>query len=219
MPIITPAFPSQNATYNVSQSTKRVMLQEFEKGLKITDALLAKDQNGKPKHPNLSWKRLFKKFNFFKTFNHFVQIQILSKSPADHEKWGGFIESKLRKLLQWLEKLNERKGNCLEFRPWPKSYHLENNEEFPVDSTYYFGIRIKKSEGSSIIKIDLTETIKIFYQKLREWIGADVNLMKMIIESRVDIKINYVHRENLPEALKPRMKESELRKHAPEEIE
>jgi poly(A) polymerase len=36
MPILTPAFPSMNATYNVSQSTKRAMLTEFHKGLLIT---------------------------------------------------------------------------------------------------------------------------------------------------------------------------------------
>lgn len=68
MPIITPAFPSMNSTYNVSNSTKRAMLIEFEKGLKITEALLRRDENGNKVYPNLSWKRLFKKFNFFKAF-------------------------------------------------------------------------------------------------------------------------------------------------------
>lgn len=33
MPIITPAFPSMNATHNVSHSTKKAMLTEFDKGL------------------------------------------------------------------------------------------------------------------------------------------------------------------------------------------
>ena len=44
MPILTPAFPSMNATYNVSQSTKKAMLTEFEKGLLITEALLKRDE-------------------------------------------------------------------------------------------------------------------------------------------------------------------------------
>jgi poly(A) polymerase len=39
MPIITPAFPSMNSTYNVSQSTKLAMMTEFEKALKIVQAL------------------------------------------------------------------------------------------------------------------------------------------------------------------------------------
>ena len=51
MPIITPAFPSMNATYNVSKSTKKVMLIEFEKGLRITNALLKRDEYGNKIYP------------------------------------------------------------------------------------------------------------------------------------------------------------------------
>ena len=66
MPIITPAFPSQNATYNVSRSTKNAMLTEFQKGLKITEALLKGDSH------QISWRRLLKKFNFFRAYQHFI---------------------------------------------------------------------------------------------------------------------------------------------------
>ena len=63
MPIITPAFPSQNATYNVSLSTMRSILTEFDKAWKITEALVNKQGSEK-----LTWKRLFKKFPFFKAY-------------------------------------------------------------------------------------------------------------------------------------------------------
>ena len=61
----------------------------------------------------ISWKRLFKKFPFFKAYQHFIQIQILSKNQEIHEKWKGFCESKVKRLLKNLEYANNE-FNCLE---------------------------------------------------------------------------------------------------------
>ena len=69
MPIITPAFPSMNSTYNVSHSTRNVMLTEFEKAAMITNELSSNKGSSR-----ISWKRLFKKFPFFKAYEHFLEI-------------------------------------------------------------------------------------------------------------------------------------------------
>jgi len=66
-PIITPAFPAMNSTHNVSLTTRNVMITEFEKGMMITKSLM---QEGGLN----DWRRLFKKFPFFKAYKHFVQI-------------------------------------------------------------------------------------------------------------------------------------------------
>ncbi|XP_037540538.1 poly(A) polymerase type 3-like [Nematolebias whitei] len=59
MPIITPAYPQQNSTYNVSTSTRTIMTEEFKHGLSITDEIL----QGKAE-----WSKLFEPPNFFQKY-------------------------------------------------------------------------------------------------------------------------------------------------------
>lgn len=94
----------------------------------------------------VTWKRLFKKFPFFKAYRHFIQIQILSKTEEYHQKWKGYVESKIRRLLQFLENSNNYKNCSFEFRPWPHSYTLKDKVGlgYHHDDTYYFGLRLKK---------------------------------------------------------------------------
>jgi poly(A) polymerase len=68
MPILTPSFPNSNSSFNISHSTKEVLLTEFEKGRLITRAI-AEGQG-------VSWKRLFKKFPFFQAYQHFIMVSI-----------------------------------------------------------------------------------------------------------------------------------------------
>lgn len=56
MPIITPAYPQQNSTFNTSQSTRAVMVEEFKMGLQITEDIML----GKA-----TWDKLFQPPNFF----------------------------------------------------------------------------------------------------------------------------------------------------------
>ena len=100
-PIITPAFPSMNSTFNVSKTTRNIMITELEKAMEITKHIMTNKESSK-----ISWKRLFKRFPFFKAYNHFVQIQILSRTKDIHQKWKGYCESKIRKLLSNLEVVN-----------------------------------------------------------------------------------------------------------------
>lgn len=56
MPIITPAYPQQNSTFNVSASTKRVIQAEFDRGHQIIEEIMM----GKA-----TWQKLFDEPNFF----------------------------------------------------------------------------------------------------------------------------------------------------------
>lgn len=72
MPIITPVYPQQNSTFNVSSSTRTILQEAFQNGLAITDEIF----NGKG-----PWDKLFEAPNFFLKyrfvlFSHYSLIRI-----------------------------------------------------------------------------------------------------------------------------------------------
>lgn len=146
---------------------------EFEKAYKIVEALLQKNENGQKMYPELSWKRLFKKFNFFGAYQHFVMITILSETNELHNKWLGFAESKVRHFVNYLEKLFSSKHSFeFEMRPWSKTYKIEQTlqrppgiakPDFAEGNSYFIGIRVKKNENVEPLAIDLSQTIFKYY--------------------------------------------------------
>ena len=213
MPIITPAFPAQNATHGVSQSTKAALLTEYEKGAMITDALLAP---GSIQNQDLSWKRIFKKFPFFKAYQHFIEIQILSKTKEAHGRWEGFVESKNKKLVEGLQKFNERDTkiqatggsykNVLEFRPQSHKYKIAD-KEYEFNTAYYIGIRVRGGkELPTEEPIDLRETRRIYYKQINAALEFDESGLNEMFESPdrlIDIRVCYKTRAQLPEEIRP----------------
>ncbi|XP_043929547.1 poly(A) polymerase alpha [Protopterus annectens] len=78
MPIITPAYPQQNSTYNVSISTRMVMVEEFKRGLAITDEIL---QN------KAEWSKLFDAPNFFQKYKHYIVLIASAPTVKQHLEW------------------------------------------------------------------------------------------------------------------------------------
>ena len=175
MPIITPAFPSMNSTYNVTMSTKAVMLMEFEKAAMITNELIKNKGNSV-----ITWKRLFKKFPFFKAYEHFLEITVQSTNEDDHKMMQGFSENKVKRLVKNMEMLDKKVGEFLEFRPYPKSYRLRN-EEFPYSDAYYIGIRVRGGVVPKKPLVDLTETRRIFFENFGESLGVNKPVQDLVM--------------------------------------
>lgn len=90
MPIITPAYPQQNSTFNVSLSTRTVMVEEFKQGLQITDDIMLGKSN---------WDKLFEPPPFFVKYKHFIVLLVITANVEDHLEWCGLVESKVRLLI------------------------------------------------------------------------------------------------------------------------
>ncbi|XP_059817702.1 poly(A) polymerase alpha-like isoform X2 [Hypanus sabinus] len=151
MPIITPAYPQQNSTYNVSASTRAVMMEEFKQGLSITDEILM----GK-----MEWSKLFEAPNFFQKYKHYIVLLASAPTEKQHLEWVGLVESKIRILISSLEKnefITLAHVNPQSF-PAPK----DNPEKDEFSTMWVIGIVFKKVENSENLSVDLTYDIQSF---------------------------------------------------------
>eukprot|EP01126_Amoeba_proteus_P055315 TRINITY_DN6854_c0_g2_i1.p1 TRINITY_DN6854_c0_g2~~TRINITY_DN6854_c0_g2_i1.p1 ORF type:complete len:176 (+),score=33.60 TRINITY_DN6854_c0_g2_i1:320-847(+) len=78
MPVITPAYPAMNSSYNISESTKKIILKEFSRGMEITFQI----ETGK-----MEWSELFRHFDFFSEYSVFLSVFCFANAPNDHKKW------------------------------------------------------------------------------------------------------------------------------------
>ena len=189
-PIITPAYPAQNSTFNVSETTKRIILSELHHACKVVRMI-------KHSSENYTWKHLFHPFNFFKAYRHFLQIDILSTNKSDHQKWSGQVESKLRHLIKELERVQ-----TIHSHPYPESYDLEDLE-YQFNTSYFFGVKFKdpNKQGMGGVGEGRRGNMmnKDFIIDLREPV---INFCNMILYSRnkatMNMRITHVVGEQLP---------------------
>lgn len=116
MPVITPAYPSMCATFNISKSGKTIILKELKRG----EGVVKKIVEGK-----LPWKALFDRHTFF-TQDHRYYLNVISSS---HNKdaalaWSGLVESKVRILVM---KLEDQLDMIELARPFIKGYERVHN--------------------------------------------------------------------------------------------
>merc|ERR1719291_839350 len=95
MPIITPAFPSMNSTHNVTETTKRIISDEFSRACKVVEQV---------EQSNAEWLDVYRPLPFFSMHRTYLQVEVLAKSQSVFIRWLGWIESKLRHLTRQLER-------------------------------------------------------------------------------------------------------------------
>lgn len=175
MPIITPVYPCMNSSYNVSNSTLRIMTEEFRRGNEICEAIEAN---------KAVWLALFEPFAFFEAYKDYLQIDITAESGDDLRNWKGWVESRLRLLNSMIEKYTR---DILQCHPYPGDF---SDESRPHCCSYFMGLRRK--EGSSPQggkQFDIRWIIDKFRHQLYKYSAWKTTMW---------IKVCHVRRKNIP---------------------
>jgi poly(A) polymerase len=205
MPIITPAYPSMNSTYNVSESTLYILKEEFKRGAELSFKI---------EHEGLPWASLVEKHQFFTRYRIYLQINVTANSEESHRKWVGWVESKLRILIQRLEVTKQ-----LQYIH-PHMYQFDNHQRDTLNnavevynSSFFMGLAFKAQDAAAngqnqSRQVDLTTPVADFRRTILEWADRQPDM---------NIKILHLKRQNLPDfvwdkGIKPKAKKGTKRK-------
>ncbi|KAJ8773036.1 hypothetical protein K2173_028213 [Erythroxylum novogranatense] len=183
MPIITPAYPSMNSSYNVSSSTLRIMLEEFQRGNEICERLQAMEAN------KADWNTLFEPFSFFEAYKNYLRIDISAENEDDLRQWKGWVESRLRTLTL---KIERHTYNMLQCHPHPGEFNDKSN---PLHCSYFMGLQRKQgvpvNEGE---QFDIRLTVEEFKHTVN---------MYTFWKPGMFINVTHVKRRNIPSFVFP----------------
>ncbi|CAJ1411498.1 unnamed protein product [Effrenium voratum] len=184
MPVITPAFPAMNSTHNVTETTKRILLDEFRRGYEV----VKKVENGKA-----LWRDVHNPFPFFSNepFRHFLCLEVLAKTAEVHVKFCGWVESKLRILHKSLE----GSVNGMIIHPNPEQYDLRNADaEWPLGCGMFIELAFFSDQGAYPGQtVDLRPALHQFAEVVSQWAEKET------YSSDYKLKLRHVKRTRLPE--------------------
>ncbi|KDP35158.1 hypothetical protein JCGZ_10692 [Jatropha curcas] len=185
MPIITPAYPCMNSSYNVSSSTLRLMLEEsgrwtFGRGNEICEAMEARLAD---------WDTLFEPFSFFEAYRNYLQIDIKADNEDDLRQWKGWVESRLRQLTL---KIERHTHNMLQCHPHPGEFMDKSR---PLHCSYFMGLQRKQgvpiNEGEHF---DIRLAVEEFKHSVNIYASWKPGM---------EIQVIHVKRKNMPSFVFP----------------
>ncbi|KAJ4713462.1 Nuclear poly(A) polymerase [Melia azedarach] len=180
MPIITPAYPCMNSSYNVSSSTLRIMTDEFQRGHEICEAM---EKN------KADWDTLFEPYAFFEAYKNYLQIDISAENDDDLRNWKGWVESRLRQLTL---KIERHTYNMLQCHPHPGDFCDKSK---PYHCSYFMGLQRKQGVPVNVgEQFDIRLTVEEFKNSVNMY-----TLRKLGME----ISVMHVKRRSLPNYVFP----------------
>ncbi|KAF5739008.1 nuclear poly(A) polymerase 1 [Tripterygium wilfordii] len=180
MPIITPVHPCMNSSYNVSSSTLQIMVDEFQRGSEICEAMEGSKDG---------WTCLFEPFLFFEAYMNYLQIDITANTDEDLMMWKGWVESRLRLLTL---KIERDTGSMLQCHLHPTGL---SDKSRPLHCSYFMGLQRKHGvcmqEGKPL---DMRYTIREF----KYFVGLYSSW-----KSGMSIDVGHVKRSSIPHFVFP----------------
>ncbi|PVD25757.1 hypothetical protein C0Q70_13417 [Pomacea canaliculata] len=180
MPIITPAYPQQNSTYNVTNSTRTIITDEFQEGLDVVTRIYEQREE---------WTTLFEPSDFFHKYRHYIVLKASAEEKDHYLEWKGYVESKIRLLVGNLE----RNPYIKLAHVMPEAYGPVNESEGQYMCKWFIGLVFHaQTLNSQTANVDLTYDIQSFSDVVHKT-AIHINLFK----DGMKVEITYLRKKQL----------------------
>ena len=174
MPIITPAYPSMNSSYNVDLPQLR----------RIQDEMICV-QNHFAIHKKVGirnpYTALFQPSDFFLRHRHFLCITVSAQNEQNFVEWFRWVESKLRLLISCLE--------TEETNAWPFAQYFNSEDPSkPFEKTFYIALRF----APGIDTINIQALPMEFLHKVNNWDMRTAD-MDLCVSRSTDYEMSHHH--------------------------
>ncbi|CAN4098477.1 unnamed protein product [Withania somnifera] len=181
MPIITPAYPCMNSSYNVSASTLRVMTEQFEFGNSVCQEIELNKAR---------WTALFEPYPFFESYKNYLQVDIIAADADDLLVWRGWVESRLRQLTLMIERDTFGKLQC---HPYPHEY-VDPSKQC-AHRAFFMGLQRRPGElVQEGQQFDIRGTVDEFRHQVN---------MYMYWKPGMEMFVSHVRRKQIPSYVLP----------------
>ncbi|KAL8458392.1 hypothetical protein ACS0TY_036056 [Phlomoides rotata] len=176
MPIITPAYPCMNSSYNVSSSTLRVMMEQWQFAKMICEDI---ELN------KVQWSALFEPYFFFESYKNYLQVDIIASDLDDLRSWRGWVESRLRQLTLMIERDTSGKLQC---HPYPQDY-VDSSKQC-AHCSFFMGLQRKQGETiQEGQQFDIRQTVDEFRHQIMSY---------LYWKPGMEIYVSHVRRKQIP---------------------
>ena len=181
-PIVTPAHPSMNSSYNIGAPQLRAIKEELTLGKSETRRIqkLAHSETRTPKQLQRAWRRFFRPSDFFEAHRHYVQVDVSADSDDALRRWTAWCESRLRQFVVALD---------LETPARVHATPLENTNGARKTRSFFVGLVFRTDSSGVRFKVDLTPQVREF--------SARVNCWTLRTEG-MDLCLRHTSRDDLP---------------------
>jgi len=155
-PIITPAYPAMNSSYNVGLPQRRRIRSELYHACRLFESIRADDNgnNGSAEIRERALRSLLSPSQFFSIRQDYLQVTAVTKGTAfgndvgknlqDHVEWLRVVESRLRLLIVGLE--------TDDVLVLPHAESFDHHEGDTLQTSFFVGLQFQSEVGASYLR-------------------------------------------------------------------